>query len=90
MDAFEDELQPGIANETMVWLSTEEAAYVAGVSQQTIYGWMRRGHLEFVRGEDGVARIDPANLARLDEMRQVASQSRLRLGTLQRWVTTDD
>jgi excisionase family DNA binding protein len=62
-----------------------EAAKAAGVSRQTVYDWIARGHLWPLLTDDGY-RIDADELARLLAARRAAGAAGVSLGTVLRWA----
>jgi excisionase family DNA binding protein len=83
---------PGDDTSDDVCYTVAEAAARGGVSRQTVHDWIRRGHLEAVRTDDGTFRVTGEALRRVIEMRRVATSSHFRLETVRHWVegTADD
>jgi excisionase family DNA binding protein len=71
------------------WLTVEEAARVAGVSRQAVYGWIGRGRLQPVPTDDGV-RIDADDLSRLLAARRAAANVGVGVATVLRWAEEAD
>ena len=64
------------------WLTVAEAAAVAGVSRQAVYGWAARGRLALAPTDGG--RIAAGELSRLLAVRRVADRTGLAQRTLRR------
>ena len=67
------------------WITVAEAAKQSDVSVQTVYDWIRRGHL-VIEMQDGPTRVRGAEVQRLRDLRRVAAHSRLRIATVRLWA----
>jgi len=56
-------------------VSTWEAARLSGFCDQTIRNLIHKGKLRAERGVDGRYRLDPAQIAKLAEAKQLLSQA---------------
>jgi predicted site-specific integrase-resolvase len=69
----------------MGWLTVCEAARLAGVTPQAVYGWIDRGRL-CPRLTEGEYRVDADDLFRLLAAKRAATVAGVGLGTMLRWV----
>jgi hypothetical protein len=73
------------------WITTSEAATIAGVTLQAVHGWIRRGHLTVVRDVLTPAYwIEADGLNRFLAARQAAHGMRMRTETVRHWQRDDD
>jgi DNA-binding transcriptional MerR regulator len=73
------------------WITTSEAATIAGVSLQAVHGWIARGYLTVV--QDAMTQnywMEADAFARFLAARQVATTMGVRIGTLRHWQRDDD
>jgi predicted site-specific integrase-resolvase len=71
------------------WLSVEDAAHVAGVSRQALYGWIERGRVRIVLTEEGY-RVAARDVTRECALRRTAAQVGISQRTLRQWLASTD